>query len=116
LVTELKEPKQYEKSGKSWLGKSDKFKGQYHPDLPLFQRSTLDNPKEKNSWFIHQDSPDQARSIEVHRNMGDLKTLVIERTLGQHDAIIQHRQVEFKNMGRASGFLSKRYGITFKLT
>jgi hypothetical protein len=114
-VTELKTPKLYQKSGKSWVGKPSQFKGQFLKDLPLFQRSTYSNATEKNSWWIHQATPDKAVSLEVHRNLGEKRVNVIERTLGQHNAIIQHREVTFKNVGRAMGFMNRRYGITFKI-
>lgn len=114
-ITILKQPKEYEKSGMTWIGKPSSFKGQFHTDKGDFIQRSRENPKERNSFWIHQASPDKGMSIELHRNMGELRVKVIERELGQYDAIVKHRQVEFNNIGRASGFLNKRYGITFKL-
>lgn len=112
-VTELKGPKQYEKSGRTWLNKPDKYRSQYLVDTA--EQKELGNPKGRNSFWIHMERPDAGRSVEVRRDLGQLKVAVVERTLGDMNQIIQHREVEFKNIGRASGFLNKRYGITFKL-
>ena len=115
-VTEIRSPKQYEKSGKSWLLKASPYKGQFLADhAGAFNQNTIGDPKEKNSFWIHQAAPDKGVSVEVHRNLGSLKVNVIERRLGEYGAIIDHREVSFKNVGRAHGFLSKRYGITYKL-
>lgn len=114
-ITILKQPKEYEKSGMTWINKPSSFKGQFHTDKGDFIQRSMENPKERNSFWIHQASPDKGVSIELHRNMGELRVKVIERELGQYDAIVKHRQVEFNNIGRASGFLNQRYGITFKL-
>jgi len=112
-IVVLKQAKTYEKRGNDWLRKPDKFKGQYLVDLPA--QKTYDDPKEINHFFIHQASPTEARSVEVHRNLGKLGVNVIERDLGQYHAIERHREISFNNVGRASGFLNKRYGITFRL-
>jgi len=119
-ITELTSPKEYEKRGGDWLRKPDLYKGQYlvdrFPGGESINRTTYDNPKERNTFFIHNETPDKARSVEVHRNLGDKTVTVIQRNLGQYGSIVDHREVMFKNIGRASGFLMKRYGISFKLT
>ncbi len=115
-ITELRTPKQYEKSGKSWLQKKSPYKGQFLSDSHgAFNQTTIGDPKEKNSFWIHQESPDKGVSVEVHRNLGSLKVNVIERKLGEYGAIIDHREVSFRNVGRAMGFMNKRYGITYRL-
>lgn len=112
-ITELKTPKQYEKNKGTWVNKPSSYKGQFLVDLA--EQRTHNNPKERNSFFIHQAAPDKGVSVEVHRNLGQLSVNVIERRLGQYGAIEDHREVSFKNVGRAMGFLNKRYGITFKI-
>jgi hypothetical protein len=112
-VTTLTGPKEYEKSGQTWLKKNSPFKGQFTVDVP--EHHTVDDPKEKNTFFRAQVNDDKAISVEVHRNIGQLGVQVVERQLGQYDAIVSHREVAFKNLGTAHGFLAKRYGITFKL-
>jgi hypothetical protein len=113
LVTELKTPKQYEKGKGTWVNKPSAYKGQFLVDLQ--EHRTYNDPKERNSFFIHQEAPDKGVSVEVHRNLGNLSVNVIERRLGQYGAIVDHREVSFKNVGRASGFLNRRYGLTFKI-
>jgi hypothetical protein len=113
LVTELKSPKQYEKNKGTWVNKPSPYKGQFLVDLA--EHRTYNDPKERNTFFIHQAAPDKGVSVEVHRNLGNLSVNVIERKLGEYGAIIDHREVSFRNIGRASGFLNKRYGLTFKL-
>lgn len=116
LVTELHAPKQYEKSGRTWLLKASPYKGQFLSDhAGAFNQNTIGDSKEKNSFWIHQAAPDKGVSVEVHRNLGSLKVNVIERRLGEYGAIIDHKEVSFKNVGRAMGFMNKRYGITFKI-
>lgn len=112
-ITELNSPRQYEKNKGTWVLKPSPYKGQFLVDLA--EQKTHNDPKERNSFFIHQEAPDKGVSVEVHRNFGKLAVNVIERKLGQYGAIESHREVSFKNVGRAAGFLNKRYGITFKL-
>lgn len=112
-ITELKTPKQYEKRGTTWINKPSLYKGQFLVDVA--EHKTYNDPKERNHFFIHQETPEKGVSVEVHRNFGRLGVNVIERKLGQYGAIENHREVSFKNIGRAMGFLNKRYGITFKL-
>jgi hypothetical protein len=116
-IVVLKQAKTYEKRGDDWLRKPNKFKGGFLPD-PVGGKTmmrTYNNPRELNHFFIHQASPSEAVSVEVHRNLGRKGVSVIERDLGQYHAIERHREVSFNNIGRAMGFLNKRYGITFKL-
>ena len=120
-VTIIKQQKEYESKGKSmdWLRKPDLFKGKYLVDRAFgesLNRPTFDNPKEKNTFFIYNASPDRARSVEVHRNLGEKSVTVVQRNLGQYGAIMDHKEVTFSNIGRAAGFLNKRYGITFSLS
>lgn len=114
-ITILKQPKEYEKSGMTWVNKPSQYKGQFKKDSDDFNQHTQDNPKERNSFWYHRESSDNAVSIELHRNLGDLRVKVVERQLGEYNAIAKHREVTFNNVGRASGFLNKRYGITFRL-
>jgi hypothetical protein len=114
-VTILKQPKEYEKSGTTWLGKPSPYRGQFKKDSDDFIQHTMDNPKERNSFWVARQAPDSAVSIELHRNLGELKVKVVERQLGEYNAIAKHKEVTFNNVGVASGFLNKRYGITFKL-
>lgn len=119
-VTIIKQAKEYESKGNTdWLRKPDLYKGQYLVDRAFgesLNRPTYNDNKEKNTFFIHNESPDKARSVEVHRNLGEKSVTVVQRNLGQYGAIIDHKEVTFNNIGRASGFLSKRYGISFKLS
>jgi hypothetical protein len=114
-VTEIKSPKQYEAKGgsKDWLRKPDLYKGRYVVDVA--EHRTIDDQNERNKFFIHTEGDDRSRSIEVHRNFGDKHVTVIQRDLGQYDSIANHKEVTFKNIGTAMGFMNKRYGITFKL-
>jgi hypothetical protein len=116
-VTIIKQSKEYQSQGKStdWLRKPDLYKGKYLVDSGL-NKQTFDNPKEKNTFFIHNESPDRARSVEVHRELGQKTVTVIQRNLGQYGAIMDHKEVTFSNIGRASGFLMKRYGVSFSLS
>jgi len=112
-VTTLKTPGQYQKRGDTWVNKPSAYKGQFLVDLA--EHRTYNDPKERNSFFIHQAAPDKGVSVEVHRNLGSLSVNVIERKLGEYGAIVDHREVSFKNVGRAMGFLNRRYGLTFKI-
>jgi hypothetical protein len=112
-VTTLKTPGQYQKRGDTWVNKPSAYKGQFLVDLA--EHRTYNDPKERNSFFIHQEAPDKGVSVEVHRNLGSLSVNVIERKLGEYGAIVDHREVSFKNVGRAMGFLNRRYGLTFKI-
>lgn len=117
-MTVIKTQKEYETrpENENWLRKPDLYKGRYILDKPLFQKTTLGDKNEKNSWFIHNEAPGKSRSIEIHRQLGDSKHVTItQRELGQYDAIANHREVTFNNIGRAAGWLNKKYGITFKL-
>jgi len=113
-MTVIKSSKEYESKGKSmdWLRKPDLYRGQY---LQVLSKETYNDKNEKNAFFDHNETPDKARSIEIHRQLGDNKHVtVIQRDIGQYGSIINHREVTFNNIGRAAGFLNKRYGITFK--
>lgn len=112
-ITEIKTPQQYEKNKGTWVLKPSSYKGQFLVDIA--EHKTYNDPKERNHFFIHMASPENGVSVEVHRNLGKLNVNVIERRLGAYGAIVSHREVSFKNVGRAMGFMNKRYGITFKL-
>jgi hypothetical protein len=114
-VTELKTPKQYEKRGnQDWVRKPDRYKGKYLVDVA--EQKQYDDPKVRTKFFIHMESPDKGRSLEILRNLGEKKVTVIQRDVDSQFTIVNHKQVEFKNIGRASGWMNKKYGITFRLT
>jgi hypothetical protein len=113
-VTIIKPPGQKEKTGQTWLIRESPYKGQFVQSLDT-KADFKDNTKV--AFFIARD-PEKERgvAVQVLRNFGEKKTSVTEIDLLQYDAMARSRQATFSNMGRASGFLAKRYGISFKFT
>lgn len=112
----LKPAGQNDKSGMSWAGKISPYKGQFSQTLSM---PTVYNAQEHNTVFERRDDQgQQTHAVIVHRNFGegDKHVTVKEVDLGDHAAISRWRQVSFNNIGRAAGFLNRRYGIRFKLT
>jgi hypothetical protein len=113
-VVEIKEPKRYGKQKGTWVNKPNRYKGQFSVDT-YKDHKTYNDPNERNSFYIHQATPDKAVSVEVHKNLGKQAVNIIERTLGDGynpDAIVDHREVTVKNMTKATAFMNRRYGIT----
>lgn len=118
-VTVIREPKQYETKDRNrdWLRKPHLLKGQFQKED--YPEHTYDD-NERNHWFrAHYSDGKTDAIVEIHRNLGDKHVNIIERKVEpkgwKDDAIVSHKEVTFNNIGRASGFMAKRYGITFKL-
>lgn len=110
-ITVIKPPKQNDKTGMTWIKKVSPQKGQFSK---LMEETAFNNNKEKTAFFAAPVEKDRNTAIQVVRNLGQLRTTVKEIDLIGDNHIARTRVIGFKNMGQASGFLSKRYGITFK--
>lgn len=111
-VTILKPPGQKEKTGTTWLIRESPYKGQFNQ---LFDIPSYFKPGTNVAFFMAKDPErERAVAVQVHRDFGQKSTSVTEIDLEQYDAMARSRQATFSNMGKASGFLMKRYGISFK--
>lgn len=113
-LTIIKPPKQREKTGETWLKRESPYKNKFvqHFDIPagkMFQENA------KVAFFMARDAEkERAVAVQVLRNFGEKTTAVTEIDLLSFDAIARSRQATFSNMGKAAGFLAKRYGISLK--
>lgn len=107
----LKPRGQYEKTNKTWLKKPSPFKGQYQR---VFAMDQFGDPNTKNSFWVYRDAA-KGQAIQVSRDFGKKTVAVKEIDTKDFDFITRTRIARFNNIGNASGFLAKRYGITFRL-
>jgi hypothetical protein len=110
-ITIIKPPQQYDKTMQSWLKKPSDQKGQFNK---LMEESAFNDNKEKTAFFAAPVGLDRNTVVQVVRNLGVLRTTVKEIDLVGGNHIARTRIATFNNMGQASGFLNRRYGITFK--
>lgn len=107
----LKPKGQYEKTNKTWLKKVSPFKGQFQR---VFAMDQFGDPNTKNSFWVYRDAA-KGQAIQVSRDFGKKSVAVKEIDTKDFDFITRTRIARFNNIGNASGFLAKRYGITFRL-
>ncbi len=110
-LTILKPKGQYEKTNASWLKKESPYKNMFTRILAMDQ---YDDNKTKNSIWVYRDAK-KGVALQVSRKLGEKAVLVKEIDTENFDDITRTREARFNNIGRASGFLNKRYGVTFKL-
>lgn len=112
-MTVIKPSKQYQKSGRTWIYKKSPLKGQFKTEFE-FKDDLKRNIK---TGFATARVGNRAVTVQVHRNFGEKKATVVEfdlRSTDVKDAIARSRSVTFSNLGRAMGWLNRRYGIRLK--
>lgn len=111
LMTVIKPKGQYEKTNKSWLAKPSPFKGQFQR---LAAMDHLGDNKTKNSTWLYRGQT-RGQMLTVTRNFTSKTVYVKETDTRDFDFITRTRIAQFRNIGQASGFMNRRYGITFRL-
>ncbi len=115
-LTVIKPPGQKEKTGQTWLIRESPYKGQFRQNFDVPAHAAF-RANAKVAFFTARDyQKDRAVAVQVLRNFGEKAVSVTEIDLQQYDAMARSRQATFNNIGRAYGFLSKRYGIRFRLS
>jgi hypothetical protein len=110
-LTILKPKAQYEKTNATWLQKASPYKGMFTRVIAMDQ---FDDNKTKNSIWMYRDA-NNGVMLQVSRQLGQKAVSVKEVDTKDFEFITRTREAQFNNIGRASGFLNKRYGVTFKL-
>jgi hypothetical protein len=114
-MTIIKPPKQYDKSGRTWIYKKSPMKGQFKVEFNFKD----DFKRNIKTGMATARVGTRGTTVAVHQDFGKKEATVIEFDLRSEvghakDVIARSRSVVFKNLGRAMGFLNQRYSIRLK--